>query len=311
MHKANFLVSIIVPVYNEEKNVVLFYETILPIISKYKYEIIFVDDGSTDNTFNTLKTIVKGDNSIKLLSFSRNFGHQMALSAGYSESKGDCAITIDVDLQDPPGLITDMIVKWQEGYDIVYAKRIQRDESFFKKTTAMLFYKFINLLSDIPIPTDVGDFRLVDKKVVNFLNSTPEKMRFLRGLVAWTGYNAAYVDFVRKERKVGETHYPLSKMIKFAIEGIISFSIKPLRFATFFGFLTSSVGILGIIYAMYRRLFMPSEFWVTGWTALFVAVVFFGGVQLITIGIIGEYIAKIYTEIQGRPTYLIKEKVNI
>ena len=235
----------------------------------------------------------------------------MALSAGYKHAKGDCVVTMDADLQDPPEVIPEMIEKWQEGAKIVYAQRRKRDvDSASKQWTARWFYSFMNFMSDTPIPYDVGDFRLIDRAVVDILNDMREHSRFLRGLVAWSGYPSAYVEFDRAHRHSGETHYTLSKMISFAFDGITSFSTKPLRLATYAGFTTGVLGFVGIIYAIVGRLFFEA-YWVTGWTALFVGIMFIGGVQLITIGIMGEYIGKIYREIQNRPMYIINESVNI
>lgn len=307
----NFLLSVIIPVYNEEKNIEPLLKRLLPVIEKYSYEVIFISDGSTDKTVERIKKITKENKKVKLISFVRNFGHQAALTAGYRFAKGDCVVSIDADLQDPPELIDRLIKKWQEGAKIVYAQREERKDTLFKKLTATLFYRLINFLSERPIPKEVGDYRLIDREVVSFLNNLPEKSRFLRGLVAWPGFSSTAIFFKRDKRFAGETHYPLSKMINFALDGIISFSTKPLKIASYLGFIASFFGTLGIIYALYRRLFLPHQYWVTGWTAIFVAVVFFGGIQLITIGIIGEYIGKIYKEIQNRPLYLIKEKINL
>ena len=311
MRSTPFKISVIVPVYNEQENIKPFLRKIIPIVNKFDYEIIFVDDGSNDKTSTLINKIASTNKQIKLISFIRNFGHQMALSAGYQYAKGDCVVSIDVDLQDPPQLVKHMISYWQKGYDVVYARRQKRREGFFKKYSAGLFYQLINFLSDTPIPIDVGDFRLLDRKVVIVINNLPEKSRFLRGLVAWTGFKSTSIQFDRGSRRYGKTHYPLSKMMALALDGIISFSNRPLRLASFFGILTAFLGIVGIIYALIRRFLLPQEFWVTGWTAIFVSIMFFGGIQLITIGIIGEYIAKIYTEIQGRPPFFIKEKVNL
>jgi len=307
----NFLLSIIIPVYNEEKSISLLLERLLPIIKLYDHEIIFVDDGSTDKTIETIKKYSQKNPKIKSISFYRNFGHQMALTAGYQLAKGNCVISIDADLQDSPDAISQMIDKWQKGARVVYAKRGKREvDSFFKHTTAKLFYKFINLLSDTNIPEDVGDFRLLDRQVVDFLNNLPEQARFLRGLVSWGGYPADYVYYRREKRVAGVTHYTFSKMLNFALDGITSFSTKPLRIASFIGILSASVGFLGVIYAILSPIVNPSHY-VTGWAALFVGITFLGGVQLLTIGIIGEYIGKIYKEIQHRPQFLIKERVNI
>ncbi len=306
-----FLLSIIVPVFNEEKNITPLLDRLMSVIQKYDYEIIFVSDGSTDGTCNEIKKHAEKNTKIKLVHFYRNFGHQMALTCGYRFAKGDCVITIDADLQDPPEIIHEMIEKWKKGAKVVYARRKTREvDSFFKKQTASYFYRLINFLSETPIPDEVGDFRLLDKEIVLFLNNLPEQSRFLRGLVAWGGYPAEYVYFKREKRLAGETHYTMSKMINFALEGIISFSTKPLRIASFMGIFSAGIGFLGIIYAIIGKYFYPAG-WVTGWTALFVGIMFVGGVQLLTIGIIGEYISRIYIEIQKRPQYLIKEMTNV
>lgn len=303
--------SIIIPVFNEEENIQVIINRLLPLVKPYKSEIIFVNDGSTDTTEAVIKQLISKHPNIKLISFYRNFGHQMALTAGYEYAKGDAVVTIDADLQDPPELIADMVKKWQEGAMVVYAKRVNRKkDTWFKQVTAELFYRLINLLSDRPIPTQVGDFRLLDKKVVAFLNALPEKSRFLRGLVAWPGFPVAYVEHTRDKRHAGQTHYPLSKMVTFALEGLLSFSTKPLRMASYLGFGAAVLGFFGILYAVIGKFVFASS-WVSGWTALFVGIMFIGGVQLICLGIIGEYIGTMYKEIQGRPKYVIKDTVNV
>ncbi len=304
-------VSIVIAVYNEEANIDRLLQHLIPVLEKSKYEIIFVNDGSKDNSLSALTTHAEKSKNIKVLSFSRNFGQQMAFTAGYAASNGDVVITMDADLQDPPEIIPELVRKWQDGHLIVYAQRAVRHEGFFKQATARFFYQFINALSEIPIPQNVGDFRLLDRKVVDVLNALPEKGRFLRGLVAWEGFSPGFVSFNRPNREAGETNYPLSKMISFAIQGITSFSTRPLHLATLAGFIASLFGVAGILYAIILRIFFPSEFWVTGWTAIFVAISFFGGVQLITIGIIGEYIGKIYKQVQGRPLYIIEKEINL
>lgn len=309
--KNDFLISVIVPAYNEQGNITPLLDRLIPVLKPHNYEVIFVNDASKDRTEEEIRAAIKENKNIKLITLVRNFHHQMAITAGYKHAQGDAVVTIDADLQDPPELITDMIAKWQQGSDVVYAQRAVRNESFFKTFTAATFYKLIDFLSDTDIPQNVGDFRLIDRQVVDMLNAMPEKARFIRGLVAWGGFKTSYITFERHERTIGETHYPLRKMVSLALDGIISFSSKPLRFASYIGFLAASFGMLGIAYAIYRRLFLPHEYWVEGWTAMFVGVMFFGGVQLLTIGIIGEYIGRIYSQLQGRPDYLIKEKVNI
>lgn len=306
----NFLLSIVIPVHNEEKNIDHLFSRLQKILEPHTYELIFVDDGSTDQTLNLLKKRAHDDTRIKVLAFTRNYGHQMALSCGYSAAKGDCLVTIDADLQDPPEVIPEMIQKWQNGAEVVYAKRKSREDGFFKKISAYCFYRILNFLSDTPIPEDVGDFRLQDKKVTDYLLKLPEHHRFLRGLVAWGGFVQQTVEINRDKRHAGVTHYTLSKMINFAFDGIVSFSTKPLRIATYMGFFSSFLGVVGILYALSLRFLFPHQYWVTGWTALFVAVLFVGGTQLFTIGIIGEYIGKIYREVQNRPFYVLKEKIN-
>ncbi len=307
-----FLLSIVVPVYNEENNIKPLIQNLLPIVKAYNYEVIFVDDGSTDRTVENIKKETDKSKSVKLLTFQRNFGHQMALTAGYQHARGDCVITMDADLQDPPAIIPEMIDKWKKGAKIVYAKREKRDvDSSFKKFTAQVFYKLVNFLSDSPIPEEVGDYRLIDKSVVEFFNNLPEKSRFLRGLTAWGGFPSEYVYFKREKRYAGETHYTLSKMLNFALEGITSFSTKPLRLAIYMGFASSAFSILVIVFKSIQRFVFNQGDWLPGWASLFFSIVFLGGVQLITIGIIGEYVGKIYLEVQNRPQYLIKEKVNI
>lgn len=306
----DFLLTVLIPVFNEEGNIEPLLDRLLPILKPFKHEIIFINDGSRDSTAHDITQACVHTKNIKLISFVRNFGHQTALTAGYAHAQGDVVISIDADLQDPPELIHDMIQAWKDGSAVVYAQRAIRNESPFKTLTAKAFYKLIDTLSDTPIPQNVGDYRLIDREVVDMLNNMPEKARFLRGLVAWGGFPATYIQFTRHEREIGETHYPLRKMLSLAIDGIISFSSKPLRFASFMGFLAAAVGLLGSVYAIYRRFFLPQQYWVEGWTATFVGIMFFGGVQLLTIGIIGEYIARIYAQIQNRPNYLIKETVN-
>lgn len=307
----NFLLSVIVPVFNEEQNIDPLIKRLIPVLKDSPYEIIFVDDGSIDKTPLIIKKQSTKNKNIKLISFYRNFGHQMALVAGYEIAKGDCVITIDADLQDPPEIIPQMIEKWQKGAKIVYAKRNERQgDNFFKKTTATIFYQLINFLSDTPIPQEVGDFRLLDKQVVSFLNNLYERPSFLRGLVSWGGFPTEFVYFKRDKRFSGQTHYGFFKMLNFALEGITSFSVKPLRIATYFGFLSGMLGFLGIIYELIQKAISPQSF-VIGWAGLFTAIMFIGGIQLITIGIIGEYIGKIYQEVQKRPKFLIKEKINL
>jgi len=307
-----FSLSVIIPVFNEENNISPLLERLKKVIKKYQYEIIFVSDGSTDKTEEIIKNFSQKDKNIKLISFTRNFGHQMALFAGYQNSKGDAVVSLDADLQDPPELIDQLIEKWKSGAKIVYAKREERKgESFFKKITASFFYQLINFFSDVPIPKEVGDFRLIDKQVVDYLKNLKEKPEFLRGIVAWPNFKTDYVFFQREKRFSGKTHYPLSKMINFALQGLTSFSTKPLRLSTYLGFITSLGAVLTIIFKSIQHFVFHQGDWLPGWASLFFSIVFLGGVQLIMIGIIGEYLGKIYKEIQNRPNYIIKEKVNL
>lgn len=305
-----FLLSIVIPIYNEEGSIEPLLKRLLPVLKPYQFELIFVDDGSTDGTFEQMKKHLR-NHQIKLVRFQRNFGHQAALMCGYNLAEGEAVITMDADLQDPPEIIPDLVKKWQKGNQIVYAKRKDREgDGYMKRKTASLFYSFINFLSDTPIPKEVGDFRLVDKQVVEFLKTTTETSRFLRGIVAWGGYTSDYVYFIRDKRNTGQTHYPFSKMMNFALEGITSFSVKPLRLSIYFGFLASAFSILVIFFKTIQHFVFNQGDWLPGWASLFFSIVFLGGVQLITIGIIGEYIGKIYQELQHRPQYLIKEQIN-
>jgi polyisoprenyl-phosphate glycosyltransferase len=306
------LVSVIIPVYNEEGNVYLLKERLCSVFSKIDvdYELIFVNDGSKDNTFEIISEMAKKDDKIKVINFSRNFGHQIAVTAGIDNCAGDCAVIIDADLQDPPELISDMIVKWREGYEVVYAKREKRKgESIFKLATAAIFYRILKKLTNVDIPVDTGDFRLMDRKVVDALKNMPEKNRFIRGMVSWVGFKQIGVNFIREKRHAGKTNYPLKKMIKFAITGITSFSIVPLQIATFMGFVISGISFLYALYVLYLRLFTTQA--IQGWASLAIIVLFLGGVQLITLGIIGEYIGRISDEIKQRPSYIIKDKINL
>jgi dolichol-phosphate mannosyltransferase len=246
---------------------------------------------------------------VRIIDFSRNFGHQAAIFAGIENANCDAAIIIDGDLQDPPELIPQMIKKWEEGFEVVYGKRIKREgESMFKRLTAFIFYRFINMLSDIEIPKDVGDFRLIDKKVINVLKKQKEKNIFIRGLISWIGFKQTFVEYERDKRYAGNTKYPLIKMLNFAFDGITSFSTKPLRMSMLLGLICIIISIGLIIYTLIMKYAYP-DMVITGWTSLFIAVIFFGGIQLFTIGVVGEYIGKVYRETKNRPLYIIREKI--
>lgn len=302
--------SIIVPMYYEEEVAYEFYNRLKNVVKKidFDYEMIFINDGSQDNTLMILKSIANEDSNVRIIDFSRNFGHQVAVTAGILNCKGDLAVVIDADLQDPPELIVDMIEEWKKGFDVVYAKRkTRKGESKFKLVTAKYFYKILSNLADIEIPRDTGDFRLIDKKVIESFKEMPERNRFIRGMISWVGFKQTFVEYNRDERFAGETKYPLKKMIKFATDGIISFSSKPLKVMSSLGILTLFVSFIILIYSIVSKLYGNTS---SGWTSIMCVLVFFSGVQLVSLGIIGEYIARIYDESKNRPLYLINEMVN-
>ncbi|MPW37471.1 glycosyltransferase family 2 protein [Vibrio sp. B1Z05] len=305
----NKTVSIVIPCYNESEVIDTTVQELLSVtsnIANYQFELIFVNDGSADDTEAKLLVHNKAHDNIRVISFSRNFGHQQAVSAGLDVSTGDAVVLIDADLQDPPKLIEDMIAKWEEGFDVVYGTRASRDgESKFKLITAKWFYRLLNYLSEVKIPLDTGDFRLMDRQVVDHLIAMPEKSRFIRGMVSWIGFNQTSISYERNARFAGESKYPLTKMLKFGIDGILSFSVKPLKLSIMMGFMCSGVAMLMMLYSVYIRLM--TDHWESGWASLLVAILFIGGVQLISIGILGEYIARIYNESKDRPLYIIKK----
>ena len=306
-------ISIIVPMYYEEKVVKECYKRLSEILQKlvkYDYEIIFVNDGSKDRTLELLEEIAELDQKIKIISFTRNFGHQCAVTAGLKHVSGDAIVIIDADLQDPPELIPDMILLWEEGNKIVYGKRKSREgESRFKLISAKMFYEAINALSDVEIPKDTGDFRLVDREVVEVINSLPEHNKFLRGLWSWVGFKQIPYEYERKKRFAGKTKYPLKKMLKLASDGIISFSTKPLKIVGAFGLESIAISAFIMIYAIVSFVFKLNNL-APGWTSLMVAITFFAGVQLLSIWIMSEYIARIYDESKNRPQYIIEKKIN-
>jgi glycosyltransferase involved in cell wall biosynthesis len=301
--------SIVIPCFNEEA---VISETISQLeafcneVNDLNLELLFVDDGSSDATREILKRKIGKDQRFRLIGFSRNFGHQIAVTAGIDASKGDAVVLIDADLQDPPSVIHHMISKWREGYDVVYGTRTERTgESAFKLATARIFYRLLNRLTDTPIPLDTGDFRLMSRNVVETLKAMPEGDRFLRGMVSWVGFKQTSLPYKRAERFAGTSKYPLGKMIRFATDGILSFSTKPLQLSVVLGLCCAAVSMLGIFYALIMRIF--TNVWVEGWTALMITVLFIGGVQLVSVGIIGEYIGRIYNEIKKRPLYVVDE----
>lgn len=307
-------VSLVIPMYYEEEVASKCYEKVKEILNeleKYDYEIIFVNDGSKDRTLEILEEIARKDEKVKVISFSRNFGHQAAVTAGLKEVTGDAIVIIDADLQDPPELIPDMLKYWEEGNEVIYGKRkTRKGESAFKLLTAKMFYKTLNSLSDVEIPKDTGDFRLVDRKVVDVINSMPEHNKFLRGLWGWIGFKQMPYEYERQERFAGKTKYPLKKMLKLASDGIISFSTKPLKLVGALGIVSILISIAILIYALISFIFKLNNL-SAGWTSIMVAVTFFAGVQLLSIWIMSEYIGRIYDETKQRPQYIIDKKINI
>jgi len=304
--------SVVIPVYNEALVIRETYKRLKRVMEQTDgvYELLFVNDGSKDETLDMLKELAVRDDTVKYLDFSRNFGHQIAITAGMDYASGEAIVIIDADLQDPPELILEMIEKWKEGYDVVYAKRTKRKgETFFKKATAYAFYRLLQAATEIDIPLDTGDFRLIDRKVRDELVGMRERSRFVRGLVSWVGFKQTAIEYERDERFAGETKYPLKKMIRFSLDGITSFSYKPLKLASLLGFLLSFVSVVWMIAVLYLKLFTHST--VTGWSSLVMTVLFFNGVVLIMLGVIGEYIGRIYDEVKHRPLYILKESWGI
>jgi glycosyltransferase involved in cell wall biosynthesis len=303
------LLSVIVPCLNEEEALRGTQERLSSALEQIptNFEIIYVDDGSTDATPQVLRELQAYDSRVRVVRFSRNFGHQMAITAGLEHAAGDAVVIIDADLQDPPETMLDFFRKWQEGYDVVYGVRTEREgETAFKLWTAKLFYRFMTRLSDTQIPLDTGDFRLIDRRVLNVLLGMPERDRFVRGMVSWLGFSQVAVPYRREARVAGVTKFSFFKMLRFALDGIFSFSIVPLRVATWTGFITSFLAILGIVLVSLEH-FLGVEGLVKGWTSTMFAVLFIGGVQLICMGIIGEYIGRIYGESKHRPLYVVRE----
>lgn len=301
------LVSFIFPIYNEEGNIELLYKTIAKLLKEnplYNYELIFINDGSRDTSLELLKTLHKKDARVKVIDFSRNFGHQIAVTAGIDYAKGDAVIIMDSDLQDPPRVSFELLKKWEEGYQVAYAQRRTRKDTFFKKLTADLFYRTLEKLADIKIPRNTGDFRLIDRKVVDELKKFKEHNRFLRGMVSYIGFRQIAVPFDRDERHAGETGYPFRKMIKFAADGIFSFSTTPLKLIRNVGFFIAILAFAGIVYALLMKIFVPSVT-IEGWTFIVISILLVGGIQLIMLGVLGSYIGRIYTEAQDRPLYMI------
>jgi len=300
--------SIVAPVFNEEGILEELHRRVTKVMDTLDepYELVLVNDGSTDRSLELMLRLRERGDRVKIINFSRNFGHQVAITAGLDYAQGDAVIIIDADLQDPPEVILDLIAKWKEGYEVVYAVReSRRGETWFKELTAKLFYRLMSRITDVEIPKDAGDFRLTDRKVVKALREIRERHRFMRGLSVWTGFRQTGVTYVRAERYAGETKYPLRKMLRFALDGITSFSYLPLQIATYLGFAIASISLIAIIAVIFLRLYGRHA--LLGQATTLVSVLFLGGIQLIFLGIIGEYLGRIYDEVKARPLYLVSD----
>jgi dolichol-phosphate mannosyltransferase len=307
------LLSIIIPCYNEEPVIAETYKRLTDVLQKlpHDYELIFVNDGSKDHTLPILQDLSDKDQKVKVLAFSRNFGHQCAVTAGLNNCTGDVAVIIDADLQDPPEVIVEMLeIMQREQANVVYGVRKKRKgEGWFKLFTAKIFYRILNRLSDVTFPLDTGDFRMVDRKVIDQFNRLGETNKYIRGLISWMGFKQAPCYYEREARFAGETKYPLRKMLKFAFIGLFYFSKKPLNLATSLGFASIMLGFLYLLWVLISMIFSLGHA-VTGWTSTIMLIVFFGGVQLLTIGVLGKYIGNLFDEVKGRPEYIIGEKIN-
>lgn len=303
---SNELISIVIPVYCEEEVLPLLRNRLAPVLDQMEQacEVLLVNDGSRDNSLSLMREIAIEDPRFRIINLSRNYGHQIAVTAGINESRGDAVITMDADLQDPPEVSLELISKWQEGFDVVLARRLKRDgETLFKRVTARLFYRLVNMLSASDMPVDVGDFRLIDRRVVDALNRMPEQDRYLRGMIGWVGFQTAYVTFRRPERVAGSTKYPLRSMIKLALNGIIGFSDIPLRIALWLGLFVSAGALSFGLWILISWSFADQV--VQGWTSTMVVLAFLGGIQLLMIGIAGLYVGRIYNEVKKRPLYFL------
>ena len=307
------LLSVVIPCFDEAAVIRETHRRLvatLEAVPDLDFEFVYVDDGSRDVTLNLLRELQRADARVRVLALSRNFGHEIAVTAGLKCAAGNAVVVviIDADLQDPPEVIPEMLERWRRGADVAYGLRTERDgETRFKRWTASAFYRLLNRLADIPIPADTGNFRLMDRKVVDAFLAMPERDRFMRAMVAWTGFRQEPVPYRRAARAAGDTKYPFGKMLRLAIDGILSFSLAPLRLATWLGFLASGLALAGIVYVLVVRVF--TDLSVSGWASLLIAVLFLGGVQLICLGILGAYMGRIYSEVKRRPLYLVKERL--
>ncbi|CAM5457359.1 glycosyltransferase [Streptomyces canus] len=305
------LISYVLPVYNERDGITAFHTELTAALDsrpELDFELVYVNDGSTDGSLELLKGLAERDGRVRVVDFARNFGHQLAITAGLDLARGDAVIVMDTDLQDPPKVSLELVDAWREGAEIVHARRRSRQDSAFKRATAHLYYRVLRSSTDVDIPLDTGDFRLLDRRVAEELRRYRERSRFVRGIVASMGYRQTEVAFDRDERFAGETKYPLRKMARLAIDGVTSFSTAPLKMITRLGFVVLALSLLGILYALAMKFFRP-EITVSGWTMLMCVVLFLGGTQMLSLGVIGAYIGRIYSEAQGRPLYLVREVV--
>lgn len=309
--KHKVLLSVVVPLYNEEEVAFETCKRLAKVLDNINetYEVVFVNDGSKDKTMEILREICKSKPQFKLLDFSRNFGHQLAITAGMDYASGQAVVVIDADLQDPPEIIPKMLEKWREGYDVVYGKRIERKgETFFKKLSAMVFYRFLKKMTDFEIPVDAGDFRLIDRKVCDRLKEIRERNRYIRGIISWLGFRQTFVEYSRDKRFAGETKYPLKRMLRFAFDAITSFSYKPLKIASYLGFLISLSSFFYLLIVIVEKIFFNNT--IQGWASTLAVSLFFNGIILMMLGIIGEYIGRIYDEAKKRPLYVVREFIN-
>ena len=303
-----YRLSVVVPCYNEEQVIAACHDTLTRVLSAAirDYQIVYVNDGSTDNTYELLREMQRSDARVKVVDLARNFGHQVALSAGLEHADGAAVALMDADLQDPPAVLVQMFHLWEQGYEVIFGVRKTRaGESWFKLTCAKTFYRILSFFSDTKIPLDTGDFRLMDRKAVDALLRLPERHRFLRGLSIWIGFRSYGLEYERQPRAAGVTKYPVHKLARLALDGILSFSIVPLRLVSFAGILTVGASIVSAAYALLSRLLVGT--WVPGWSLLFIGMLFIGGIQMLGLGIVGEYIGRIYTEAKQRPLYLVRE----
>ncbi|MCL2499687.1 MAG: glycosyltransferase family 2 protein [Defluviitaleaceae bacterium] len=304
----NPIYSVIIPAYNEQEVIVESYDRLTRVMKGMDepYELIFINDGSRDATAHIIAGFCESDPAVVLLNFSRNFGHMPAITAGMAHARGKAVIVIDADLQDPPEVLPLMAEKWKEGYDVVYGKRSKRiGESFFKKVTAKIFYRLLRSMTDVDLPLDTGEFRLIDRRVCDAVNALPEKNRYIRGLVSWVGFKQIAVEYERQERFAGETKYPLRKMVSFAMDAIASFSYKPLKLATSLGFIMSLLGFVYMLVIIFQAMFTDRT--ITGWASTLVVILLSQGIVLMILGMMGEYLGRVYDELKNRPSYIIRE----